>query len=154
MNTPMDAEAIKRAEQGAQMLERVLALQPLFRENAQRAREERRVPAENIQALLDAGFFLALQPAHWGGFELDPQDFFRMQMSIAEACMSTAWASGIVSVHAFQLALMDRRAQADVWDQDIHTGLLLLRPHGQGGAGGGWLQIQRSLGLEQRLRSL
>ena len=121
MNAPMDAEAVKRAEQGAQMLERVLALQPLFRENAQRAREERRVPAENIQALQDAGFFLALQPAHWGGFELDPQDFFRMQMSIAEACMSTAWASGIVSVHAFQLALMDRRAQADVWDQDIHT---------------------------------
>jgi len=121
MNAPMDAEAVKRAEQGAQMLERILALQPLFRENAQRAREERRVPAENIQALQDAGFFLALQPAHWGGFELDPQDFFRMQMSIAEACMSTAWASGIVSVHAFQLALMDRRAQADVWDQDIHT---------------------------------
>lgn len=121
MNAPMDAEAVKRVEQGAQMLERVLALQPLFRENAQRAREERRVPAENIQALQDAGFFLALQPAHWGGFELDPQDFFRMQMSIAEACMSTAWASGIVSVHAFQLALMDRRAQADVWDQDIHT---------------------------------
>lgn len=121
MNAPIDAVAVKRAEAGAQMLERVTALQPLFRENAQRAREGRRVPVENIQALQDAGFFLALQPACWGGFELNPQDFFRTQIAIAEACMSTAWASGIVSVHAFQLALMDPRAQADVWGQDIHT---------------------------------
>jgi len=35
--------------------------------------------------------------------------------------MSTAWASGIVAVHAFQLALMDPRAQQDVWGDDIHT---------------------------------
>lgn len=35
--------------------------------------------------------------------------------------MSTAWASGIVAVHAFQLALMDERAQEDVWGEDIHT---------------------------------
>jgi 3-hydroxy-9,10-secoandrosta-1,3,5(10)-triene-9,17-dione monooxygenase len=71
--------------------------------------------------LQEAGFFLALQPKNWGGYELDPQDFFRIQMAIAEACMSTAWAGGIVAVHAFQVALMDCRAQQDVWGEDIHT---------------------------------
>ena len=35
--------------------------------------------------------------------------------------MSTAWASGIIAVHAFQLALMDERAQKDVWGENIHT---------------------------------
>jgi 3-hydroxy-9,10-secoandrosta-1,3,5(10)-triene-9,17-dione monooxygenase len=103
------------------MLQNVIALQPLFRQNAEQARRERKVPVENIEALQEAGFFLALQPAEWGGHELSPQDFFRMQIAIAEACMSTAWASGIVAVHAFQLALMDRRAQQDVWGVDIHT---------------------------------
>jgi len=103
------------------MLEAINALQPQFRKRAEQARRERRVPMENIQALQDAGFFLALQPRAWGGHELDPQDFFRMQCSIAEGCMSTAWASGIVAVHAFQLALMDKRAQQDVWGDDIHT---------------------------------
>jgi 3-hydroxy-9,10-secoandrosta-1,3,5(10)-triene-9,17-dione monooxygenase len=44
-----------------------------------------------------------------------------MQIAIAEACMSTAWAGGIVAVHAFQIALMDRQAQEDVWGGDIHT---------------------------------
>jgi 3-hydroxy-9,10-secoandrosta-1,3,5(10)-triene-9,17-dione monooxygenase len=102
------------------MLDRIEALQPLFRDNAEKSRLERRVPQENIDALVEAGFFLALQPAEWGGYELDPQDFFRMQMAIARACMSTAWAGGIVAVHAFQIALMDRRAQQDVWGEDIH----------------------------------
>ncbi|MEM9257110.1 MAG: acyl-CoA dehydrogenase family protein [Pseudomonadota bacterium] len=121
MNQAVDDAVLKSHAEGEAMLERVRALQPLFRDNAAKAREERRVPAENIQALQDAGFFLALQPAQWGGYELDPQYFFRMQMAIAEACMSTAWASGIVSVHSFQLALMDERAQQDVWGDDIHT---------------------------------
>ena len=119
MNAPMQ-QPLAQSE-GQAMLDRIIALQPMLRDNAERARNERRVPAENIQALQDAGFFLALQPRQWGGFELPPQDFFRMQMAIAEACMSTAWASGIVSVHAFQLALMDPQAQADVWGEDIHT---------------------------------
>lgn len=121
MNAPTNQEEMKRAEAGAKMLADIQALQPMLRANADRCREERRVPAENIEALKEAGFFLALQPEAWGGYELYPQDFFRMQMAIAEACMSTAWASGIVSVHSFQIALMDKRAQQDVWGEDIHT---------------------------------
>jgi 3-hydroxy-9,10-secoandrosta-1,3,5(10)-triene-9,17-dione monooxygenase len=121
MNSPTENRAIDHADSGADMLARVQALQPLFRGNAAQAREARKVPQANIEALKDAGFFLALQPAEWGGYELDPQDFFRMQIAIARACMSTAWASGIIAVHAFQIALMDRRAQEDVWGEDIHT---------------------------------
>jgi 3-hydroxy-9,10-secoandrosta-1,3,5(10)-triene-9,17-dione monooxygenase len=103
------------------MLERVESLQDQFRDLSGKARQLRRVPQENIDALQDAGFFLALQPARYGGYELNPQDFFRMQCAIAEGCMSTAWASGIIAVHAFQIALMDARAQEDVWGEDIHT---------------------------------
>lgn len=121
MNSAIDHNPGNTIEPGAAMLARIEALQPLFRDNAARARAERKVPVENIDALKEAGFFLALQPASWGGAELDPQYFFRMQMAIAEACMSTAWASGIVAVHAFQIALMDQRAQQDVWGEDIHT---------------------------------
>ena len=121
MNLPLDPDALRVAQQGEAMLERIQALVPLLRDNSQRAREERRVPEENVKALRTAGFFLALQPERWGGYALNPQDFFRMQMTIAEACMSTAWAGGIVAVHAFQIALMDERAQKDVWGDDIHT---------------------------------
>ncbi|MFK8047833.1 MAG: acyl-CoA dehydrogenase family protein [Halioglobus sp.] len=104
-----------------EMLASIQALQPNLRNRAEQARDERRVPAQNIQELQDAGFFLALQPKAYGGHELDPQDFFRMQIAIAQSCMSTAWASGIIAVHAFQIALMDNQAQDEVWGKDIHT---------------------------------
>lgn len=103
------------------MHDKVAALGDLFRTNAGRTRQERRVPQENIDALREAGFFLALQPKRWGGHEVDPQDFFRLHLAIAESCMSTAWAAGIVAVHAFQIALMEERAQEDVWGEDIHA---------------------------------
>mgnify|MGYP001824693244 FL=1 len=103
------------------MLQSIVGLKNKFRERAGEARQLRRVPQANIDALQDAGFFLALQPSRYGGYELDPQDFFRMQSAIAEGCMSTAWASGIIAVHAFQIALMDARAQEDVWGEDNHT---------------------------------
>lgn len=121
MNITVDTDMMRAAEEGSAMLERIEALQPMLLANQELARTERRVPQENIQALQQAGFFLALQPTRWGGHELDPQAFFRMQLAIAECCMSTAWASGIVAVHAFQIALMDERAQQDVWRDDIHT---------------------------------
>ena len=110
-----------KAETAIAMLDRVRELQPQFRELAPQAKESRRVPQENIDALQEAGFFLALQPASYGGYELNPQDFFRMQSAIAEGCMSTAWASGIIAVHAFQIALMDTRVQEEVWGEGIHT---------------------------------
>ena len=114
MTASLDQQALETRREGADMLERVKALQPLFKENAERANQERRVPKENIEALRDAGFFLALQPKVWGGYELDPQDFFAMQMAIAEGCMSTAWASGIVAVHAFQCCSQGADARVQV----------------------------------------
>lgn len=121
MNSPMAKPSLDTRNVGTVMLQKIEALQPLLRRNADQARRERKVPKANIEALREAGFFLALQPAAWGGYELQPQDFFRIQIAIAEACMSTAWASGIVAVHAFQIALMEPRAQEDVWGEDIHT---------------------------------
>ena len=88
MNSPADTQAIEQSQDSQAMLERIRALQPLLRSNADQAREERMLPIANVEALQQAGFFLALQPARWGGYEMDPQDFFRLQLSIAEACMS------------------------------------------------------------------
>ncbi|PLW81348.1 flavin-dependent monooxygenase [Kineobactrum sediminis] len=121
MNLPVTPLTHRPPLRARDVYERVLELGETIRGNAAEARALRRVPQENIDSLQEAGFFLALQPKRWGGYEVDPQDFFRMHLAIAENCMSTAWAAGIVAVHAFQLALMDERAQQDVWGEDIHT---------------------------------
>ncbi|MGI9293026.1 MAG: acyl-CoA dehydrogenase family protein, partial [Pseudomonadales bacterium] len=103
------------------LYESVEALLPRFKERTEETRQLRKVPQASIDELQEAGYFLALQPRRFGGYEMSPQSFFRASIKIAEACMSTAWSSGVVAVHAFQLALMDERAQKDVWGDDIHT---------------------------------
>ncbi|MEH6592296.1 MAG: flavin-dependent monooxygenase [Halioglobus sp.] len=109
------------APSSSQILERIIQLQPMLRDNIEKARTLRKVPQETVDQLEDIGFFLALQPKRYGGLELSPQEFFKLQIAIAEGCMSSAWACGIIAVHAFQLALMDDRAQQDVWGDNIHT---------------------------------
>lgn len=91
------------------------ALVPRFEARAAATREARRVPDESIAELRETGFFKIFRPRRYGGLEADPREFFRAQQKIAEGCMSTAWAGGIISVHDFQLALFDDRAQQEVW---------------------------------------
>ncbi len=103
------------------MLQSIVDMQPKLRERAAQTKADRQVVQETVDELQELGFFLALQPERWGGYELDPQDFFKMSMALSEGCMSSAWACGIIAVHAFQLALMPDQAQQDVWGDSIHT---------------------------------
>ena len=84
-------------------------------------RATRRMSKDVVDALKECGFFTMLLPKQWGGLERKPQDFFAEQVRIAEADMSTAWAGGIIAVHAFQLALMSEEAQREVYENDPNT---------------------------------
>ncbi len=59
-----------------------------------------------------------MKPKRWGGFEMEPQVFFEVQMAVAEGCMSSAWVLGVVGVHPLQLGLFPLQAQEDVWSKD------------------------------------
>ena len=100
---------------------RARALDPTLRQRAPQTAAARRLLDATIQDFQDAGFFRMLQPARYGGFELDPQTFFAVQIAIAEACPSSAWVLGVVAVHAWQLALFDDKAQQEVWGDDTST---------------------------------
>lgn len=88
---------------------------------AAKGRAQRQVCDEVVEALKECGYMRAVLPKRWGGQELLPQEFFRASVKIAEADMSTAWIAGIIAVHAYQLALMDEQAQADVYGEDPNT---------------------------------
>ncbi len=96
-------------------------LVPVLRERSQETARLGQLPEATVQAMQEAGFFRIMQPARYGGFELDPEVFFRVQMILAEGCMSTAWVLGVVAIHNWQLALFDDRAQQDVWGEDDST---------------------------------
>lgn len=100
------------------LLARARELVPVLAERAARAEQQRSIPTETIADFKRAGFFRVIQPRRYGGYELDPQVFFELQMTLAEGCMSSGWVYGVVAVHNWQLALFDPRAQEDVWSKD------------------------------------
>ena len=93
----------------------------LVSDKAAEGRARREVCDEVVQALKDAGFIRAVLPQRWGGLEVTPQEFSAAHMRIAEQDMSSAWVAGIIAIHAYQLAIMDERAQADVYAEDPNT---------------------------------
>ncbi|WP_371185536.1 acyl-CoA dehydrogenase family protein [Thalassotalea maritima] len=104
-----------------ELINKAKALAPLLKEKARFADDNGGVCPEVIQAISDAGLFRILQPKRWGGYEMDPRVFYRCQMELAKACMSTAWIYGVVGVHYWQLSLFPEQAQQDVWKDDPAT---------------------------------
>ncbi len=98
--------------------QRARELVPVLRERAAQAAQNGQLPEETLRDFQEAGFFRILQPSRWEGYELDPKDFFEVQLTLAEGCMSSAWVLGVVAIHNWQLALFDDRAAQDVWSQD------------------------------------
>ena len=134
----------------------VAARSGLIAEHAAAGRARRQVCDEVVQALEDAGFMRAVLPKRWGGLEVLPQEFFAAHLKIAEQDMSTAWIAGIIAVHAYQLALMDEEAQADVYAGDPNTLISSsYNPVGRQGRGLRWrFQAERPVGLEFRVGAL
>ncbi|MEN8723750.1 MAG: flavin-dependent monooxygenase [Alphaproteobacteria bacterium] len=89
--------------------------------NAQSGRDGRRLDSGSIEILKQAGVFRSFLPKKLGGLEMSPQDFFAMQIKIAEADMSSGWVAGIIACHPYQIALMDDQAQQDVFGDDPDT---------------------------------
>lgn len=105
----------------ADLVARAAALVPTLRGRADQCEAENKVPDATIADFQTAGFFKILQPRRYGGYEMDPEVFYAVQMKLAEGCMSSAWVLGVVAVHNWQLALFDPQAQEDVWGEDPTT---------------------------------
>lgn len=103
------------------LVERARVMMPVLRSRAEQASADCKVPDATVKAMHEAGFFRVLQPKRYGGYEMDPEVFYAVQMALAEGCMSTAWIYGVIAVHNWQLALFDPKAQEDVWGKDTST---------------------------------
>ncbi|WP_182907477.1 3-hydroxy-9,10-secoandrosta-1,3,5(10)-triene-9,17-dione monooxygenase oxygenase subunit [Microbispora sp. H13382] len=101
-----------------EVLDAVRTLLPKIAERARSTDEDRRVPAESIRELVQAGVFRMLQPKRYGGAESDPVSFYEVVREISAVCGSTGWTVSVLGVHPWQLALFDEAAQDEVWGSD------------------------------------
>lgn len=90
----------------------------LLEANGPKARRDRMVPEESVEAVRKSGLLRALVPEKLGGIGATMQEYVSTLITIAERDMSTAWISGIISVHAFQIALLSHETQAEVYGEN------------------------------------
>ncbi len=110
--------AATAAPDAATLIARAEAMIPVLRERAAAGEAARKIPDATIADFKAAGFFDILKPKRWGGYEMEPNVFFKVQIAIAEGCMSSAWVLGVVGVHPLQMGLFPLKAQEDVWSKD------------------------------------
>ncbi|MBV8061960.1 MAG: flavin-dependent monooxygenase, partial [Nevskia sp.] len=56
---------------------------PVLAARARQTEELRRVPDETVAEMQAAGFFRVLQAKQYGGYEMDPQVFYDICMTLA-----------------------------------------------------------------------
>jgi 3-hydroxy-9,10-secoandrosta-1,3,5(10)-triene-9,17-dione monooxygenase len=103
------------------VLANVRELVPLIRERSEAAEKARVLPDESVKELKESGVVRLLQPKRYGGMEADPRLFYESLFTVAAACGSTGWVTGVVGVHPWQIALFPDQVQAEVWDADPDT---------------------------------
>ena len=97
------------------LVDRARALLPQIRGRAEKAESLRRLPEETLADLRDAGLLRALQPARFGGNQLDLDALLGVAAEIGRACGSSAWCFSILGIHNWLLGLYPLEAQEEVW---------------------------------------
>ena len=104
-----------------EVLEAVKALAPLLRERSVEGESLRRLPEATVKDMKATGMTKLLQPRRYGGFEADPRIFYECVLTVAAACGSAGWVSGVVGVHPWQIAHWDDAVQQEIWGEDDET---------------------------------
>ncbi len=77
-----------------------------------------RLTAVTEDALRATGVVKMLQPKDFGGTEDHPTLFMETVLEIASHSPAAGWVAGVVGVHPHEVALGDRRMQAEIWGAD------------------------------------
>ncbi len=100
------------------LLERARALTPVLAARAGAAEKLRRLPDETHRDFVEAGFYRALQPVRYGGYELDYGVQTLFARELGKGCTSSAWVAAILACHAWLAGMFPDEAQAEIWGDD------------------------------------
>jgi alkylation response protein AidB-like acyl-CoA dehydrogenase len=120
------------APDGAELVRRARALVPALRARARQGDEDRRLPRETIDDLLDAGILQMMAPHRFGGSQADLATFFDVGAALAEGDGSTSWLFGILACHHWVLSHFPIEAQERLYGKRDHA-LFPLTFSGKGG---------------------
>jgi 3-hydroxy-9,10-secoandrosta-1,3,5(10)-triene-9,17-dione monooxygenase len=97
------------------MIEAAIALRPLLREKQAETEAAGRI-LEDVNAACDAaGFYRALQPRRFGGYEFDLPTFAKVMIEVARGCPSTGWVVAFTAGHTHIFAKYPLPTQAEAY---------------------------------------
>ena len=102
----------------AALIEKAQAFIPILKERAQQAERDRCMPKGTDADFREAGFYRALQPARYGGLELDYGAQTMFARELGRACASRAWVGGILACHGWMAGMLPDEAQAEIWSDN------------------------------------
>jgi 3-hydroxy-9,10-secoandrosta-1,3,5(10)-triene-9,17-dione monooxygenase len=90
-------------------------------ERRQAIQQQRRLPDDLLQALREPGLLRIMQPAHWGGYEMDLGTFVRVATEIAKGDTSTGWVFCILGIHHFWIGYVEPELQQEIWGRNTEV---------------------------------
>jgi 3-hydroxy-9,10-secoandrosta-1,3,5(10)-triene-9,17-dione monooxygenase len=98
-------------------IERAQTIVPVAKRNIAAAEELRRMPEENVKAILDSGLMPLMRPKMFGGYEGDWMTQIDCVSEVARCCGSTGWCMTFFIQHQFFLSLFPEEAQRFVYER-------------------------------------
>ncbi|MFF0458855.1 acyl-CoA dehydrogenase family protein [Streptomyces mexicanus] len=84
---------------------------------AERTEQERRLPAEVVEALGAAGFARHLVPARWGGTEGSFRALLDAVAEVGESCASTAWNAAVHAILGRMVSHLPEQGLREIWGE-------------------------------------
>jgi alkylation response protein AidB-like acyl-CoA dehydrogenase len=88
---------------------------PEVRQRADEAEKERRVAAETIASLRQAGLFRAFVPRVYGGDERTLSEVLDAMTDLAAGCPSSAWVGALFAIHNIVSCWLERKGQDEIF---------------------------------------
>jgi alkylation response protein AidB-like acyl-CoA dehydrogenase len=104
-----------------EVVRRAREIAPQLAEHAAETEALGRLSDASVALIKEAGVMRLLQPVEYGGLAAHPVDFAEAVMEVAHGCGSSGWVCGVGGVHPWEMALMDRKLQDEVWGTDQDT---------------------------------
>ncbi|HXE16001.1 MAG TPA: acyl-CoA dehydrogenase family protein [Stellaceae bacterium] len=102
----------------AAMIARAVALRPELRARQTETERAGRLSDDMNRKFVEAGFYRAVQPRIFGGYELSVPDFMRVMLEVARGCAESAWVLALTAGHTHMLAGFPAEGQIEVYGAD------------------------------------
>jgi 3-hydroxy-9,10-secoandrosta-1,3,5(10)-triene-9,17-dione monooxygenase len=99
----------------AEVIERARGIAAAVAPQVERAEKLRRLPPENVAAMMNSGLMPMLRPARFGGFGGDWLDLLNACAEVGRVCGSTAWCLSFLVHHQWIFAYFPDAAQQRVF---------------------------------------